>query len=85
MTKALTPEDVARLKKLFSEGVTVLQEIDDLREGLGETVKAIAEEMDVKAGNLNRAIKIAHKASFQEAQADFTEIEDLLDITGRKL
>ena len=84
-TKTLNEEDVARLKKVVSEGCQVLQEVDDLKAGLSDTVKAIAEEMDIKPANLNKAIKIAHKANFHEAKDDFDEVEDILDITGRKV
>jgi hypothetical protein len=83
--KALNEEDVARLKKVLAEGCQVLQEVDDLKAGLSDTVKAIAEEMDIKPANLNKAIKLAHKANFTEAKADLDEVEDILDITGRKV
>lgn len=83
--KALNEEDVARLKKVMAEGCQVLQEVDDLKAGLGDTVKHIAEEMDIKPANLNKAIRLAHKAGFTEAKADLDEVEDILDITGRKV
>jgi len=37
-------EEKAKLERLISEGSTVLREIEDLSEGLKETVKAVAEE-----------------------------------------
>jgi GTP cyclohydrolase I len=76
-------EDIARLKKLFDEGLQVMQEIEDLRAGLSETVKAIAEELDVKAAHLNKAIKVAHKATLQEERDKLVEIEDILEAAGR--
>ena len=42
------PEEKAKLERLVNEGVTVLQEIEDLSTGLKETVKAVAEELDMK-------------------------------------
>ena len=81
--KPFTAEDIARLKQLFSEGCTVLQEVDDLKVGLSETVKAIAEEMDVKPTQLNKALRIAFKASISEERDKFTEIEDILAAAGR--
>ena len=45
--KGFTGEDIIRIKQLISEGCQVNQEIDDLKEGLRDTVKAIAEEIDV--------------------------------------
>ena len=68
-------EEKARLKRLIDEGCQVQYEIETLKEGLSETVKAIAEEMDVKAATLNKAIKVAHKAKFGEERDKFDELE----------
>ena len=46
-------------RQSVNEGVTVLQEIEDLQAGLKETVKAVAEELDVKVALINKAIKVA--------------------------
>jgi TRAP-type C4-dicarboxylate transport system substrate-binding protein len=64
--RSFNTEEQARLKKLIDEGMQVTYEIENLKEGLRDTVKAIAEEMDLKPGVLNKAIRIAHKASFQD-------------------
>jgi len=55
-----------KLKQVINEGVTVLQEVTDLQEGLKETVKAVAEELDIKPAKLNKAIRVAqaHKKVF---------------------
>ena len=79
-----TQEDINRIKQLISEGCQVKQEVEDLTVGLRETVKAIADEMDLKPAQLNRAISIAHKASLDEERDKFTEIEDILAAAGRK-
>ena len=57
-TKTYSIDEIAKLKQLVSEGVQVSQEIQDLREGLSDTVKAVAQEMEIKAATLNKAIKI---------------------------
>ena len=44
----LSKEEQKKLERLISEGSTVLREIDDLQEGLKETVKAVAEELQIK-------------------------------------
>lgn len=75
------PEEKAKLEKLISEGSVVMREIDDLKEGLSETVKAMAEELQVKPAIINKAIKIAHKGKWEEFNEDFQEIEAILDIT----
>ena len=53
--KTFNQEEIARLKKLIQEGDQVLHEVDALSTGLRETVKAIAEEMDLKPGVLMKA------------------------------
>ena len=58
----LSSEDKTKLTQLVEEGMQVLQEVDDLKGGLRDTVKSIADEMDIKPSVLNKAISIAHKA-----------------------
>jgi hypothetical protein len=76
-------EEKAKLERLINEGSTVLREIEDLQEGLKETVKAVAEELNVKTSVINRAIKIAHKGDWSAHNEDWAEIEAILDITKR--
>ena len=83
--KTFNEEEKARLKKLINEGMQVTYEIETLKEGLRETVKAIAEEMELKPGVLNKAIRIAHKASFQDEFDKFDELETILETVGRTL
>ena len=83
--KVYSIDEIAKLKQLVTEGVQVTQEMQDLREGLGDTVKAIAQELDIKAATLNKAIKIAHKASFQEEYDKFDELETILESVGKTL
>ena len=52
-------EEKAKLERLVNEGVTVLSEVEDLQAGLKDTVKAVAEELDMKPALINKAIKIA--------------------------
>jgi transposase-like protein len=51
-----------KLTQLVNEGMGVLQEIEDLTVGLNETIKAIAEELEIKPSTLKKAVKIAYKA-----------------------
>jgi len=83
--RSFNGEEQARLKRLIQEGEQVLAEVDLLQTGLRETVKAIAEEMDLKPGVLNKAIKIAHKASFGEESDKFDQLETILETVGRTL
>lgn len=76
------PEEKAKLERLVREGVTVLQEVEDLQMGLKETVKAVAEEMDVKPALINKAIKIAKNHDWQNHFDDFSELEAIVTILG---
>jgi hypothetical protein len=78
----LSPENVARLKQLVADGVSVLQECEDLKEGLRETVKAVAEELEVKPAQLNKLIKICQKGSMNDQREAFDEIEELYKAGG---
>ena len=76
-------EEKAQLDRLINEGSTVLREVEDLTEGLKETVKAVAEELQIKPSVINRAIKIAHKGDWTSHNEDWAEIEAILDITKK--
>ena len=81
--KVFNQEEIARLKKLVTEGDQVLHEVDALNTGLRETVKAIAEEMEIRPAILNKAIKVAHKANFGEESEKFDELETILAAVGK--
>ena len=83
--KTFNQEEITRLKKLITEGDQVLHEVDALNTGLRETVKAIAEEMELKPGVINKAIRIAHKASWTDEYDKFDELETILETVGRTL
>jgi DNA-binding MarR family transcriptional regulator len=78
----LSPENVARLKQLVADGVQVLQECEDLKEGLSETVKAIAEELEVKPAILNRLIKTCQKGDMNDRREDTETLEELYKAAG---
>lgn len=83
MADKLSDANLIRLRQLVNDGVQVLQECEDLKAGLSDTVKAIAEELEVKPSQLNKVIKIAHKANLNQVRSDFEEVENLLDQLGR--
>tara|TARA_B100000678_G_scaffold285393_1_gene288450 strand:- start:531 stop:791 length:261 start_codon:yes stop_codon:yes gene_type:complete len=82
---AINEEEKAKLIQLVNEGCLVLQEVEDLKGGLRDTVRAIAEEIDVKPAVLNKAISVAHKAKLTEIRADFEDMETILETVGRTL
>ena len=46
-----------KLTQIVNEGMHVLHEIDTLNGGLNDTIKAVAEELEIKASTLKKAIK----------------------------
>jgi hypothetical protein len=75
----------AKLTQLINEGMQVLHEIDTLQGGLSDTIKAVAEELNVKSGVLKKAIKVAHKAEFGKTQKEQELLENILTTVGRTL
>ena len=48
-----------KLIQIISQGSQVLGEVEDLKSGLKDTVKALSEELDIKPAMLNKAISVA--------------------------
>ena len=80
---AYSSEDVDKLKRIVQEGIHVTQEVDTLKEGLRDTVKAVAEELGIKPSVLNKAIRIAYKAKEGKNREEFEELEAILESVGR--
>jgi len=78
----LSPENVARLKQLVKDGVSVMQECEDLKQGLSETVKAVAEELEVKPAIINRLIKDVQKNKMNDRREDHETLEELYKAAG---
>ena len=76
-------EEKAKLERLVNEGVTVLQEVTDLQEGLKETVKAVAEELNMKPALINKAIKIAQKGDWHKVADEFEDLETPVATVGK--
>jgi len=81
--RVYSAEDKRRLTELVDEGVTILQEIEDLKGGLSDTVKSISEEVDVKPAMLNKAIRVAFKRNLHKERESYEELEDLLETIQR--
>ena len=74
-----------KLTQIVNEGMAVLHEIDTLQGGLTDTIKAVAEELQIKPGILKKAIKLAHKASFGQEKQDHETLETILETVGKTL
>jgi phage host-nuclease inhibitor protein Gam len=76
-------EQKAKLIQIINEGVAINQEIEDLSAGLNDTVKAIAEELEIRPATLKKAIKIAQKGKFTDTCEAHQELTDILETAGR--
>ena len=82
MSKVFGDPEKAKIKQIVSEGCTVMQEIQDLTEGLNETIKAVAEELEVKPSVIRKAIRIALKDQWDQVYREFDDLESIVDISG---
>jgi DNA-binding MarR family transcriptional regulator len=83
--RSFNGEAKIKLTQLINEGMSVLQEIEDLNAGLNDTVKAVAEELEIKPATLKKALKIAHKAKLGETNRDHDELNTILETVGKTL
>jgi len=84
-SRMFSGEQKAKLTQIINEGVAVLQEVEDLTAGLNDTVKAIAEELEIKPAILKKAIKIAQKSKLTDTNADHEELNTILETVGKTL
>jgi hypothetical protein len=78
-------EQKLKLTQIINEGMQVMHEIETLTGGLSDTVKAVAEELEIKPNVLKKAIRIAHKAEFGKEQQDHALLETILTTVGKTL
>lgn len=81
--RMFSSEQKAKLTQLVNEGIQVLTEVEDLSAGLNDTIKAVAEELELKPALLKKAIKIAQKSKFGETNQDHETVQDILETVGR--
>ena len=85
MTKTFSGDQKIKLTQIVNEGMQVMMEIETLQGGLSDTIKAVAEELEVKPAILKKAISLAHKASFGQAKQDHETVETILETIGKTL
>ena len=76
--KTLNTEEQAKVQHVIESGIKVKQEVKDLSEGLRDTVKAVAEELEIKPALLTKAISVVFKESLDAEKQDIEELEELL-------
>lgn len=74
---SLSEGDKSKIKELITQGVAITRDIETLKEGLKETVDAIAEELEIKKNVLNKAIRVAYK--MDENRDELADNREILD------
>jgi hypothetical protein len=83
--RIFSADQTNKLTQIINEGMQVMHEIETLTGGLNDSIKAIAEEMEIKPSILKKAIKLAHKAEFGREQQDHELLEQILVTVGKTL
>ena len=83
--RTFTTEQKTKLTQIINEGMSTMHEIGALQGGLNDTIKAIAEEIEIKPSILKKAIKLAHKAGLTQTNKDHDELNHILDAVGKTL
>jgi uncharacterized membrane protein YgcG len=83
--KQFSAEQRAKLTQIVNEGMQVMHEIETLNGGLSDTIKAVAEELEIKPNVLKKAIRLAHKSEFGREQQDHALLENILTTVGKTL
>ena len=84
-TRTFTTDQKMKLTQLVNEGMQVMMEIDTLNGGLSDTIKAVAEEMELKPSVLKKAIRVAHKMELGKTQQEQEMLENILTTVGKTL
>lgn len=83
--RTFTGEAKLKLTQMINEGMATMHEIETLQGGLNDTIKAVAEELEIKASILKKAIKIAHKASLGQTNKEHDDLNTILEVVGKTL
>jgi hypothetical protein len=84
-TKTFNGDQKIKLTQIINEGMQVMHEIDTLQGGLTDTIKAVADELEIKPSVLKKAIRLAHKAQFGQEKQDHELLETILETVGKTL
>jgi transposase-like protein len=83
--RTFSSEQKLKLTQLVNEGMQVMNEVETLNGGLSDTIKAVAEELEVKPSVLKKAIRVAYKAEFSKTQQEQELLENILTTVGKTL
>jgi len=81
--ETLSTNDRIRLNQFMDSALRVFQETDDLKDGLKDTAKVLAEEFGWKPALLMKAARIAYKVSREAEKEAHNVVDEILEVTGR--
>lgn len=84
-TTIFSNDQKLKLTQLINEGMQIMNEVETLNSGLSDTIKAVAEEMNIKSSVLKKAIRTAHKMEFGKTQKEQELLENILVTVGKTL
>jgi transposase-like protein len=84
-TTIFSNDQKLKLTQLINEGMQVMNEVETLNSGLSDTIKEVAEEMNIKSTVLKKAIRTAHKMEFGKTQKEQELLENILVTVGKTL
>ncbi|RYF04872.1 MAG: hypothetical protein EOO77_29060 [Oxalobacteraceae bacterium] len=79
----LSNTSIAKVKTFIDESLRIFLEIEDLKGGLSDLSKTLAEELGVKPSQLMGAARAAHKQSLEDTKENVDIIEEILVVAGR--
>lgn len=83
VNQVFSAEQIKKLTAVITDGINVLEEVDSLKEGLKDTLNAVAEEMEIRVAVLNKAVKAARRNNYSDLENEVAEIENILKATNR--
>ena len=83
--RVFNQDEKIKLTQTINQGISVLNEIETLNGGLNDTIKAIAEELDIKPSILKKALKTAYKSTLTQTNQDHEELNTILETVGKTL
>jgi hypothetical protein len=79
---SVSPDDKRKFDKFMSDGLKVLQEIEDLKGGLRDTTKSLAEEFGLPPSKLTGALRTVFKNALADKKEEMDIIEEICHLTG---
>lgn len=83
--RVFNQDEKVKLTQIINEGISVLNEVETLQGGLNDTIKALAEELEIKPSILKKAVKVAYKSSLGETNDAHDQMNTILETVGRTI